>query len=524
MSVKAIVVGVSTYLDKHNTNLPFCKNDVIAVTSALSSGLAVKKENIIVLGKNGIVSKSAFAAAMIELQNSVSSEDTLIFYFSGHGGNIDSKHHYLCFSNGEKRTEQIINALNTICAKNKIVILDSCNSGNIHVNGPSSFSPQINIADLFGKGYAVISSSSPSQSSYPYDSKNPTISLFTKFLCDSLTDKMIIKHGKKSLNDIKDLLFLYIDWWNRNPEHEQKQDPVFQSNIIGTVMFPVEQYVPYRIKHYYNELDNYIIYTVKQIHNSKAKRYVVQIILKKSYAFKEISLLNKKIISKVKNLNIFQNKEEERMWKNKPANIIFCYFGRDELDMINANYLYHTIWTDETQDKAYWYKKDIHSQVFRNIKFVFNDFYLEVKKFQLCNTGKDKDIINDTERVIRSLIRLAEKVIFDFNRFLSKTITEKELVQELNILSPEINNLYDEMGDIDLTSKKLFNWKNACVNLSSTIKDFTLIYNTDGLSTRSFKNRIAFMTDTKKRYYQNLEKLKNEEQIVFSADNKKALN
>lgn len=96
-----------------------------------------------------------------------------------------------------------------ICAKNKIAILDTCNSGNIHVNDPSSFSSQINIADLFEKGYAVISSSSPSQSSYPYDSKNPTISLFTKFLCDSHTDKMIIKHGKKSLNDIKDLLFLY---------------------------------------------------------------------------------------------------------------------------------------------------------------------------------------------------------------------------------------------------------------------------------------------------------------------------
>lgn len=522
MSVKAIVVGVSTYLDEHNNNLPFCKNDVIAVTNALSDGLAIKKENIIVLGKNGIVSKSEFATAMFGLQNSVSSEDTLIFYFSGHGGNIDSKHHYLCFSNGEKRTEEIINELNSIYAKNKIIILDSCNSGNIHVNGPSSFSSQINIANLLGKGYAVISSSGPSQSSYPYDLKKPTISLFTKFLCESLTDKMLINHGKKSLNDIKDLLFLYIDWWNNNPEHMQKQDPVFQSNIIGTVMFPVEQYVPYRKKHYYYESSNYTIYTVKPIHDSKTKRYAVQIILKKSYSLKEISLLNKKIISKVKNLNIFKNKEEERMWKNKPANLIFCYFGRDELDMINSNYLYHTIWTDNTQDKEYWYKTDINSQVFRNIKFVFNDFYLEVKKFQLCNTGTDKDIINNTEEVIRSLIRLAEKVIFDFNQFLSKAITEKELIQELKILSPEINNLYDEMGDIDFTSKKLSNWKNACVNLSSTIADLTLIYNTDGLNTRSFKNRIACMNDIKKRYYQNLEKLKDEERIISSIHNKKS--
>ncbi|EAE8641757.1 caspase family protein, partial [Listeria monocytogenes] len=54
MPIKALVVGVSNYSAIKQSNLPFCANDVTAVSSALVSGLAVEKENIIALGDTGV--------------------------------------------------------------------------------------------------------------------------------------------------------------------------------------------------------------------------------------------------------------------------------------------------------------------------------------------------------------------------------------------------------------------------------------------------------------------------------------
>lgn len=44
MSIKALVVGVSEYHYNDNSNLPFCKNDIKAISKSLMKGLNVKKK------------------------------------------------------------------------------------------------------------------------------------------------------------------------------------------------------------------------------------------------------------------------------------------------------------------------------------------------------------------------------------------------------------------------------------------------------------------------------------------------
>ena len=64
---------------------------------------------------------------------------------------------------------------------------------------------------------------------YPPENK---ISLYTHFLCNALTADFIIKKGKKSLEEINELIIRMTDIWNQKGDNIQH--PVFRANITGT--------------------------------------------------------------------------------------------------------------------------------------------------------------------------------------------------------------------------------------------------------------------------------------------------
>jgi len=386
-------------------------------------------------------------------------------------------------------------------------------SGNFKVEETAKFNSHTDVIDFLGKGYVVISSSNATQCSWGHPAK--PLSLFTSFLCEALTDRLLIKKGNKSLYDIQKLLFLYLDIWNKNNSHKM-QKPIFRANIGGTILFPVESYIPYQSKKYYYETDDYIIYDIKPVHSSIAKRYSVAIILKSPLLFEEISNINHKIVKKVRQLEIYKDELTENRWKNKLANIIFCYFGRDEFDITNSNYICHTTWVDEIQNKDWWYRLSGNCEIINDIHFNFHTYYKTLKIFQQENTGEENSLVSQTKEIISNLISLAEKVIGIYNEFLNETKTEDEFVQELSKLVPIIDKWYFAESELDLPPKELKNWCSACTGLAATIHDFTMFYNKHGLSSRTFDNRIACMNITKDRYYEDLEKLKSEEQLISS--------
>lgn len=449
MTIKALLVGVSDYSAIEQHNLPFCANDIVAVSKALISGLVVVKENITALGDTGVVTTSDFIEALRYMIDNIKEDDTFILYFSGHGGNISDEHHLL-FSDNVIKTQKIIEVLDSINAKSKLILLDSCMSGNFKVEETSTFDLNTAVVDFFGKGYAVISSSNSIQYSWGHPTK--PLSLFTSFLCESLTDKLLIRKGRKSLYNIQKLLFLYLDIWNKN-NPTKIQTPIFRANIGGTIIFPVEEYIPYPSKTYYDETDDYIIYAVEALHSSIAKRYSVKVILKTPLSFEEISNLNHEIVNKVRNLEIYKSKDSEIRWRNKLANIIFCCFGRDEFDIINSNFICDTTWIDESQNENWWYRLSENSEIINNIHFNFHAYYNTLKMFQQENTGEDKSLISQTKEIISNLISLAEKVIGIYNEFLNKVKTENEFVQELNKLVPIIEKWYLAESELDFHQK-----------------------------------------------------------------------
>jgi len=509
-TLRALVVGVSNYDKMNQNNLPFCVNDIAAICEALVCGLNFNGSNIITCGEDGIVTEVDFLKALKQMTSIADFNDTLVFYFSGHGGTLPSGHHLL-LSDSYVNTQVIIEYLEKVPAKNKIIFIDSCMSGNFNVSQTASYSINETIEDFLGRGYAIFASSNDGQFSYGHPDK--PLSLFTSFLCEVLKDVYLIKKGKKSLNDINKLLFLYLDIWNkRNPMNQQQ--PIFRANMGGTIFFDIEEYHPFHTAQIYEETDDYIIYSVKPLHHGLAKRYAVKIILKSPFSFEEISTINHEIVEKVKKVDVYENEISEACWEGKDANLVFCYYGRDESDIVNGNYLCDTTWVDDRQDKTWWYRLDSKSSIINNVYFRFHSYYDSLKVFNENNCGTKDNLIKETKLILAQLITLAEEVIALYNEFLNQSKDEETLVNELDKIIPLIEKLYLEETNLAIPPVELYDWSQWCSYLAGTIHDLTLFYNKKNLASRTYENRMDCMNLKIRSYYEDLEELKRAESNI----------
>ena len=504
-TIRALIVGVSNYSAMQQNNLPFCNNDIYAITTAFVRGLKVDPDNIIICGRNGTVLDSEIIQALQQLSAVAETDDTLLVYFSGHGGTLADGHNLL-LSDALLKTQSLITYLEAISAKNKILFLDCCMAGNFSVGNTAVFNINDTADEFAGKGYAVLASSNSTQ--YSYGHPNKPISLFTSFLCEALTSTFLIREGKKSLYDINKLLFLFLEIWNKN-NPTKNQCPIYRANIGGTIYFEVQDYQPYIVESFFEETEQYIIYAVEPTHSSIAKRYSAKIILKKPFSFLEISHLNHEIIEKVRIQDIYQTERQSQRWRGQPANLVFCYFGLDESDIKNSNYLCHTTWADNTQDKDWWYRAGKNCETINGIHFNVHSYYQSLKVFTEEHTGSREKLIADTRAILSCMITLAEQVIALYNEFLNGTKSEADFVDDMKRFVPEIDRLYFAESNLDIPPDDLKEWCQQYTGLSATIHDFTLFYNAPHFAKRTAENRKACMDLSIKQYYKELEKLKS---------------
>lgn len=84
-AIRALIVGVSDYTQTQYDNLPFFINDTNAVSKAFIAGLNLDTSNIFTCGETGTVFRKELASECAKLLTVSSCDDTVLFYFSGHG-------------------------------------------------------------------------------------------------------------------------------------------------------------------------------------------------------------------------------------------------------------------------------------------------------------------------------------------------------------------------------------------------------------------------------------------------------
>ncbi len=504
-TIKALLVGVCEYLAIKCPPLPLCKNDLYAMKSALIHGLNINSDNVFLCGETGVVTKNALVTAIHTVIKGATEEDTFIFYFSGHGGK-----NCLVLSDGLLNLQDLINTVAQIQTKNKIAILDSCHSGSFVLNSVPTIDINETVEHFAGHGFAVLASCGADQVSGFH--KEREISLYTSFVCDALTSRFLIRKGKKSLEAINEAIFRFAEISNRNGTSNVQQ-PIFRSSIGGTIFFDVEEYNPYKVARIYEETDNYIIYSVEPVHHAEAKRLSVKVILRFQSSMEQIAEIATEIKNKVLYCEVYQNEIAEARYKGRAANIVWCYFGYDEDDMVNCNYICHTTWVDDLQDKKWWYRTSKNTVVAKGVHIDIHSSYELIKSFNENTIGKD-ELIKITREYTANIISAAEQYIKIFREYLNNTITEEQLIDSVAPLNIEISKWYFKQSELPIPQKELHDWAHIHTMLSCTIHDFSLFYDRKNLEIWESENRKWLVANAIKKYETELEELKVADTLI----------
>ena len=498
MSIKAFLGAVSDYSALGYKNLPFCKNDLYQLQYSLIKGLNVRKDNITLLGEDTNVPKCFFDFEFDTFLDSCQEDDISIFYFSGHGdsGNF-------VFSDDRISINEIIQKVNQCSSKSKIIIFDCCHSGDFTFEQIAQIENETELRNFLGQGCAIMASCGSTQASGFHPRRE--MSLYTSFLCDALNDEFIIREGKKSLEAINETIHLYAKVWNERNKNEI-QEPIFRSNIGGTLFFKVNEYQPYIQDAIYEETNNYIILEVEPSHNAQAKRYAVKVILKHPCTWKDISAITKEILIKAKHYEVYDNELSKTRHFGKPANIIWCYYGNDKEDMVNCNYICHTTWVDNSQDKSHWYRKTDNSLVIDNVYIENNPSYELIRDIQKCDL-ETEEYIRITKECLTNLINTAEKYIQLFREYQNKTFSERVFSNLVNPLNNQFSIWYNKLTNLPCPPIEIHKWANDVLLIACTIDDLSLYYNKENINTWSSGNKTWLIKNTIKRYEQELYKL-----------------
>ncbi len=498
--IRALLIAVSDYHGIGLVDLPLCKNDLDALQRALVNGLNARPQNILIYGGTGVVTFEDLAVAFAQLLRDIEEEDTFIFYFSGHGGNS-----CLCLSDRAILIQELINFIDQVPAKNKVVILDCCHAGDFSLGGVSQISIEEMVGVFVGKGCAVMASCGAGEESGFCEERK--ISLYTSFVCDALTFRPLIRKGKKSLEEINRLIFRFAEISNQQ-RATSMQHPIYRSSINGTIFFNVEDYHPYKQKHIYFEAEEYIIYEVEPVHIGITKRYSVKVILRFPDTPEQIAAIADDVKNTVLYCDVYNNQIAERRFKGRPANIVWCFFGYNEDDMVNGNYAWRTTWVDKSQDKTWWYRLDKDSNVINGIHIKEFPQYKWVNEVYQKTGIPNDELISLTRECTNHLIELAREYINTFREYRNKTITETQLIDAVAPICDEILKLYIKQSDFPMPPAELHGWAQAHTELANTIHDFSLFYNKRYMDKWTKDNREMLCLNTIKRYTEELEKLR----------------
>lgn len=504
-TIRALLVGVCEYLKIKCQPLPLCKNDLFAMKTALVQGLNVSSDNILLCGETGIVTRNELITSIHTVLKDATEDDTFIFYFSGHGGK-----NCLVLSDSLIDLQDLICTIEQIQTKNKIAILDSCHSGGFALDCVPAIDINETVEHFAGRGFAILASCGAEQ--FSGFNEDRQISLYTSFVCDALTSRFLIRKGKKSLEAINEAIFHFSELSNKKGEHNFPQ-PIFRSSVGGTIFFDVEEYNPYKVAKIYEECDNYIIYSVEPVHHGNVKRLSAKVILRYQSSMEQIAEIADEIKNKVLYYEVHQNKISETRYAGRAANIVWCYFGYDEDDMVDCNFICHTTWVDDLQDKEWWYRNSKNTTIVNGVHINVHSSYELIKGLK-DNPMSVDELIQITREYTANLISAAEQYIKIFREYLNNTLTEEQLIDSVAPLNIEITKWFFKQSDLPIPPKELHDWANMHTKLACTIHDFSLFYDRKNLKTWKSENRKWLLKNAIKQYETELEELKVADNII----------
>ena len=223
MGKAALVVGINYY--EHQTNLSGCVNDAKEINELLAThendDQNFETKCLVADSQTNAISSDTLLEEIKSLFNNRHNNIALL-YFSGHGGITAKNSGYLATSDTMQSDsgilmKDIIEIVNASPVTNKIIIFDTCHSGDMG-NHPS----YKNVGSCIGEGVTILTASSQEQTALENDTPFSRHGIFTELLIDALNGGSASITGQITLGSI----YAHIDKALGN----FGQRPIFKTN------------------------------------------------------------------------------------------------------------------------------------------------------------------------------------------------------------------------------------------------------------------------------------------------------
>lgn len=509
-NVYALLVAVGNYEKMNIANLPTYKMDLAMIGTAFENGLRIPFENIRLMAgedNNGFVTTTDLAHSIADFESKLGSEDIFIFYFSGHGRDRN-----ILFSNGQIELQSVIDYIERLSAKSKLVILDCCYSGNFSGAGARVMHFEECMADFVGKGIAVLASSSADEVSRL--GPNGNHSMFTGALSSAITLNKKTNQGRVSLNDIYDGMMHLVKAWNlHNPGKEQQ--PIFRSSLGGTVYFKVEDYKPYHPQEVYYETEKYKVLKVKPLSSAEMKRLAAFVIVNEKIEKGELATITKEIATHIKYAEVYSGERSEKQYEGMPAKVVWCYFGYDNSDILNGRHFAYTIWASDDDVRDKFFRENRNASVEDDIYVFINSSYDMVRRIQVPSKTR-QEFVESNRQFLALIVSMAERFVYDLQEVFNKAVSLEELQEKYGEWIQKVKRKYIELSDEDVAPDDLHDWSEEIMNLAGCVLDMSIILENKNQNGKLGNREIWLIKNSISHYHDGMEKIKQiEDEIDF---------
>ena len=517
----ALLAAVGGYRQMNLPDLPSWEEERKRMRAALVNGLQLEPERIAEIGTGKMVSGRELASTLLGFSRTLNPEDTVLLWFSGHGRNGA-----LVFSDMEIGLSGILDYMQKLPAKGKVLLIDCCCAGKFTVAKTDPMRLKETISDYAGRGIAVMASSAADEASWI--GKGGSCSLYTELVCQVMESGVQVRNGMIFLNDINEEVRYQMEAWNRAHPAES-QHPVFRSCMGGSVTFSVKRGKQYQTKTVVRELESCRICEVRPLSTADKKRLAVIVIpkqmpvlasvnsekdsAKEKEGRRTLARLTRQIVKEVGTAAVFHSERGERRFGNQQAQAVWCYFAQDESDLTQNRYFARTAWAQTESLRRLYYREGDQAAVTDGIWVWYNQAYQMLR--DLMKPAEEKRAWEQEARgLLCTVVSQAETFLDAFREVENGTRTAASLSEDYGSWMRKVIESYYRLGDMEVPPDCLHDWSETLCELAGYVVD--LAQQLEQVKNKTWQERERWLMKlTIRRYYECLEKMKGLEPAIL---------